>query len=75
MESKNVGFLDISDSSNGLTVIVYVLISTGEVLDGDSLLASIQVCQRSIEVTNAVVLTAFMHRMGPASIRATTLHL
>ena len=43
MKSDGVGFLDVSYSSMGVTVVTYVLISTGVVLDGDSLLASIQV--------------------------------
>ena len=43
VKSDGVGFLDVSYSSMGVTVVTYVLISTGVVLDGDSLLASIQV--------------------------------
>ena len=43
VESNNVGFLDIYDSRDGVTVLIYVLVDPDDVLDGDSLLASIQV--------------------------------
>lgn len=43
MENNNVGFLDVYDSRDGVTVLIYVLVDPDDVLDGDSLLASIQV--------------------------------
>jgi hypothetical protein len=42
VESKDVRFLEISGSEKGVSVLIYVLIAGNEVLDGDSLLASIQ---------------------------------
>ena len=43
IDSNDVGFLDMFDSSDGISVVIYVVTATGEVMDGDSLLASIQV--------------------------------
>ena len=57
MKSDGVGFLDVSYSSMGVTVVTYVLISTGVVLDGDSLLASIQ-------VNNPEIDTSFVHQVS-----------
>ena len=43
VKSSDVQFLDIFDSSKGVTFLSYVLSASDEVLNGDSLLASIQV--------------------------------
>ena len=51
MESDDVGILDISDSSMGVSVVTYVLVGMGEVLNGDNLLASIQVIHKYDRIT------------------------
>ena len=59
------------DSSDGISVVIYVLTATGEVMDGDSLLASIQV-EKSCNCKSIMTgFPKFAHRMGLTSTRTT----
>lgn len=51
MESDDVRISQITYTTSGVTLLIYVLVDGDRVLDGDTLVSSIQVCVRVCEIT------------------------
>lgn len=77
VDSNDVMIIDILDNSMGVSFLTYIILNGDEILDGNSLLAAIQVYDgKSVEKASSNVHTYLPFcRMAPISTRGTTLGL